>query len=108
MSLDPEMIYNSVLAAGEDWADKKSAYEALDDNTASVLADLMSNYMDGSVSHAEAKVRAQANKAFKDHMASVKSARKEFLTAQVKYDSLKMLAELRRSQESTRRQEMRL
>jgi hypothetical protein len=38
----------------------------------------------------------------------VAKARHAFLRAQVKYDSIKMLAELRRTQESTRRAEMRL
>jgi hypothetical protein len=35
-------------------------------------------------------------------------ARKAWLLSQVRYDSIKMLAELRRTQESTRRAEMRL
>lgn len=106
--MDVDKIYNEVLGAGEDWADKKSAYEALDDSTKSVLADITSNFMDGKVSRTEAEMRAMASGDYKVHLASVKAARRAWLMAQVKYDSLKMLAELRRSQESTRRAEMNL
>lgn len=106
--LDCDAIYREVLAAGEDWADKKAAYEALDDNTKSILADITSNFMDGKVSRTEAEMRALASGDYKQHLASVKAARKAWLMAQVKYDSLKMLADLRRSEESSRRAEMKL
>lgn len=113
MSLDADAIYHEITQAGESWSDLKSAYEALDDNTKSVLAELTGNFLDGvlgkgGISKTEAEMRALASGQFKVHLASVSAARKAFLRAQVKYDSLKMLAELRRSQESTRRQEMRL
>ena len=113
MSFDAEHIYNEVLAAGNDWADKKSAFEALDDNTKSVLADITGRYMDGTgrnvgdrISRTEAERYALASKDYKEHLADVSKARKEWLIAQVRYDCLKMLSELRRSQESSRRAEM--
>lgn len=108
MTFDPDTIYRELTEAGDEWADKKSAYEALDDNTKSILSDIASNYMDGKVSRAEAEMRALASGDYKHHLATVSAARKAFLKAQVKYDCLKTLAELKRSQESTRRQEMRL
>ena len=109
MEFDVDKIFAEVLEAGNGWADKKSAYEALDDNTKSVLADITTDFMDGAkTSRSEAEMRAQASTVYKDHLASKQKARREWLVAQVRYDSLKMLAELRRSQESTRRQEMRL
>lgn len=106
MNLDPDKIYHEVSTAGEEWADRKSAYEALDDNTKSVLAELMSNFMDGKTSKAEAEMRALASGDYKNHLASLQAARKAWLRSQVRYDSLKMLSELRRSQESSRRAEM--
>lgn len=106
--LDADQIYTEVLKAGEEWADRKAAYEALDDVTKSVLADITSNFLDGKTSKAEAEMRALASKEYKAHLASVKAARKAYLTAQVRYHSIQMLAELRRSQESTRRAEANL
>ena len=106
--LNADQIYQEVLKAGESWADLKSAYEALDDHTKSVLADITSNFMDGKMSRAEAEMRALASGDYKTHLASLKAARRAWLVSQVKYDSVKMLADLRRSEESTRRQEMKL
>lgn len=105
---NPDEIFREVTKAGEEWADKKAAYEALSDNTKSVLAQVCSDFMDGKISKTEAEMRALASKGYRDHLADVKAARREWLMAQVKYDSLKMLVELRRSQESTRREEMRM
>lgn len=106
--LNPDEIYETISKAGEEWADKKSAYEALDDNTKSVLAEITGRYMDTGQSKSAAEVSALASRDYREHLASLSKARGEFLRAQVRYDSLKMLAELRRSQESTRRAEMRL
>ena len=106
--LDPEKIFHEVSTAGEAWANLKAAYELLDDVTKSVLADITANFMDGKMSRAEAEMRALASGDYKTHLASVSAARKEWLRAQVKYDSLKLLADLRRSQESSRRAEMQL
>ena len=106
MNLDPDKIYHEVSTAGEEWADKKSAYEALSDNTKSILAEIMSDFMTGKTSKAEAEMRALASPDYKNHLASLQKARREWLRSQVKYDSLKMLSELRRSQESSRRAEM--
>src|SRR5574338_1550547 len=99
---NPDAIYREVTTAGEDWADKKAAYEALDDATKSVLADIQSGYMDGKTSKAEAEMRALSSRAYRDHLADVSKARKARLLAQVRYESIKMLAEFRRSQESTK------
>lgn len=107
-AFDPDKIFHEVSSVGEDWADKKSAYEALDDNTKSVLAAITGLYMDGKESKASSEVRALASRDYRDHLAAVAKARAEFLRAQVKYDTLKMLVELRRSQESSRRAEMSL
>jgi hypothetical protein len=106
--LDPGVIYREVLAAGETWADQKSAYEALDDNSKSVLAEIIGRYMDAGSTKTAAESQALASKDYREHLVSVSKARREYLLSQVRYDSLKMLAELRRTQESTRRAEMRL
>ena len=108
MSLDPEKIYHEVISVGESWADKKAAFEALDDVTKSVLADITGRFMDGKITRTEAERYALSSQDYREHLASVSKARQEWLRAQVKYDSLRMLAELRRSEESTKRAEMNL
>ena len=104
----PAEIYQQVLEAGDDWADRKAAYEAFDDNTKSVLAEIATSYRPTVKSNTEAETLALSSNDYKQHLRHLQDARRAFLKAQVRYDSLKMLAELRRTQESTRRAEMRL
>ena len=107
--LNSDEIYKTVLTAGEEWADKKAAYETLDDCSKSVLADLTTDYLPPAcASKSEAETRALASKQYKEHLASKSAARRAWLVAEVRYKGLVMLAELRRSEESTRRQEMKL
>lgn len=108
MSLDVNEIYQAVSKAGEDWADKKAAYEALSDMTSTVRADATTDFYVTCKSKDEAKERALASKPYREHLASVAAARRAWLTAEVKYKSVQLLAELRRSEESTRREEMRM
>jgi len=104
--LDPDRIYHELGVSGEDWADKKAAYQALDDLTKTVYADIMTDFIPACPTKAEAEVRALADGKYKAHLASKSAARRAWLLAEVKYHNLQTLAELRRSQESTRRAEM--
>ena len=107
--LDADRIYHEITQAGEDWADKKAAYEAFDDCTKTILAEITSDFLPPVCpTKTEAELRALASKGFKEHLGAKAAARKSWLLAQVKYNGLIMLAELRRTQESTRRQEMKL
>lgn len=98
----PEAIYRQLLEAGEDWTDKEAAADLLEETKKTVLAELMNSF-DGSTAERERKALADA--AFKLHIVKKNAARKEANRARVKYDSCKVLAEMRRTQESTRRVE---
>lgn len=96
----PEAIYRQLLSAGEEWVDKDAAAELLEETKKTVLAELMAQ---AQGSTAERERLALANPAFKLHVTNMVAARKEANRARVRYDSAKVLAELRRTQESTRR-----
>lgn len=104
--LDADKIFGLIQSAGETWADCKAAYHALDDLTKTVLADIKTNYLPTCKSRAEAEDMAYGSRTFKEHLASVAAARKAWILSEVKYKNLQLLAELRRSEESTRRAEM--
>lgn len=106
MSLDADQIYAKIQTAGEAWADCKAAFCALDDLTSTVKADLTTDFYTTCSSKAEASERALSASRYKEHIASVAGARRAWLLAEVKYKNLQLLAELRRSEESTRRAEM--
>lgn len=105
--LNAEEIYAKVIEAGEDYADKKAAYEMLDDLTKTVYADIVTDYLPPTcVTKSEAETRAYVDQKYKAHLASLSRARREWLLSEVRYKALLMLSELRRTNESTRRAEM--
>jgi len=104
--IDSDRMYAKLLSAGNDYADKKAAYNALDAVTKSVLADKTQDYLPASSSRAEAEMRALSSREYRDHLANVADAHKAYLRAEVLYRGLQTLIELRRSEESTRRAEI--
>ena len=108
MTLDVEGIYRQLEKAGNDWADKKAAFDALERISKSVLSDVLVSFMDSGLSRAEAEARSLSSGVYKEHLASVSRAHKAYLQAQVLWNNLQTLAELRRSEESTRRAEINL
>lgn len=101
---DPDKAFDALLKAGEDWADKQAAAELLEETKKSVLAKLMSESSGGSMAARE--MLALADDSYTDFLTGMVNARKAANKARVRYDSARVLAELRRSQESTRRAEM--
>lgn len=104
MSFDPEKVYDAIVKAGEDWADKEAAAALLEETRKSVLARLMNEAAASSIAGKE--MQALGDDAYSDFVEGMVAARKAANKARVRYDSAKVLAEMRRSQESTRRAEM--
>lgn len=104
--MDAEAIYNALVKAGEEWADLNAAAGLLEETKKTVLAKLM---RDSEATSAAAKeMYALADDAYKAHVGTMVTARKQADRARVRYDCAKVLSELRRSEESTRRAEMTL
>jgi hypothetical protein len=103
---DPDRIRERLAQVGEEWADADAAANLLEETKNSVLSELMNTA--NASSEAERKRIAQADPAFKLHLANMVTARKEANRARVRYETGKMWADLRRSQESTKREEMRI
>lgn len=102
---DPEAIYKRLVDAGEEWTDKEAAAEILEENKKTILAEIMQGF---TGSTAERERCALADSAYKLHLKNMVSARREANRARVRYDSCKVLAEMRRTEASTRRAEMML
>ena len=105
--LNADKIYAELISAGNDWSDKDAAANLLEEGKRSLLSQLMSSWI-GANSVAEAEKRAYATKEYQDYLAGMVEARRVANRARVRYQAIQTLAELRRSQESTRRTEMRL
>lgn len=100
---NPNEIYQALVTAGTDWADKKAAYELLNDMTKTVLAKCKNE--SSGTSDAERTTDAYANLKYIQHINETSVARREYLLAQVKYQSMQALADARRTEASTRRAE---
>lgn len=105
MPIDAEHIHAALVKTGEEWADLDAAATLLEETKKSVMAKLI-NEAEGSVNAREYK--ALADPEYRRHVEGMVTARKSANKARVRYDSAKTLAELRRSEESTRRAEMSL
>lgn len=103
MSFDPDKAFDALIRAGEDWADKEAAADLLEETKKSVLADLQLK-SEGTTGSAR-EMYALADPKYRDFVEGMVNARKAANKARVRYDSAKVLAELRRSQEATRRAE---
>lgn len=104
--MDPDKIYDSLVKAGEDWADAEAAADMLEETRKSVLAKLMVE--SDATSAAGKEMYALADPKYREFVQGMVTARKAANKARVRYDSARVLSELRRSQESTRRAEMTL
>lgn len=104
MALDTEQIYNQLIQAGDAWADAEAAASVLEETKKSVLAKLMNEAAHSSIAGKE--MQALADGEYKTFVENMVRARKAATKAKVRYDSAKVLAELRRSEESTRRAEI--
>lgn len=106
MSFDADKTYDALIRAGEAWADADAAASLLEETKKSLLAQLMQEA--DSTSNAGKEMLALAHPDYRKHVDGMVSARKAANKARVRYDSAKVLAEMRRSEESTRRAEMTL
>lgn len=104
MSYDPLKIYNKLVEIGSEWADKKAAFQILDDMTKTILAERISEMEGGSM--AERTEKAKADKMYTAHLRGLGEARREYLMAEVKWKSAQMYADAKRTEQSTKRAEL--
>lgn len=104
--MDANELFHKLTVAGNDWADKQAAYNILEDTKNAVLAQLMLKSQATSVAAKE--IEAKASKEFTEHVKNTQEAMKAALKAKVQYESIKTWIDLKRSEEATRRAEMKL
>jgi len=106
--INPESVYRQHLETGQDWAEKQAAYQLLDDVTKSIKsAEMMAAKQAESCAMNEAEAIALSSSAYRDHLQSVAEARTAALKAKVRFDSIKVLWEARRTLEASERAAMR-
>lgn len=104
MKLDSDRAYDALIKSGEDWADKDAAAALLEETKKTLLAKLKNEVE--AKSDASKETSALCHPDYAEHLRLMVEARRVANKARVKYDAAKTLAEMRRSEESTRRAEM--
>lgn len=101
---DTDRAYAELMDAGNAWADALAAADLLDECRLSVLSEC--KLLSDEKSDAARETEARASTRFKGFLSEMIEARRIANRAKVKYDTLKTLAEMRRTEESTRRAEL--
>ena len=104
MVLDGSKAYAELLDAGNDWCDKDAAADLLEEQKHSVLSEI--KLSSDERSDAARETWARANFRYRQFLEAMIEARRLANRARVRYDAVKTLAELRRTEESTRRAEL--
>lgn len=104
MQLDGSRAYAELLESGNDWCDKNAAADLLEQQKHSVLSEIKLSCAENS--DAARETWARASNRYRQFLEAMVEARRLSNRARVKYDAVKTLAELRRTEESSRRTEM--
>lgn len=99
----PEAIYKQLLSSSQEWAKADEEARKLKEMDKIVLAEI-TNQTEGD-SYADRKSRALASAEYKLHKEKMIAAKTAANVAMAKYKAMQSLAEMRRTQESTRRAE---
>lgn len=104
--MNADLLFHKLEQAGSEWADCQAAYNVLEDTKSAVLARLMMKSTAASVAAKE--VEAKASSEYQGHVETTQEAMKKALKAKVRYEAMRTWIELKRSEEATRRAEMKL
>jgi hypothetical protein len=102
--IDPNVVYQKLFDAGNEWADAEAAAALLEESKKSVLADIMNKVVEKSVAAKEQY--ALQTQGYQDHLRAMVEARRVANQARVKYNAMKVWADMWRTQEATKRVEM--
>ena len=98
---NPGGIFASLENAAEEMAGALYIFRRLDKLEKPLLADLMLKADGKSIAERDAKARASEE--YKQHVEGLCVAERDYIRARAKYNDLGVLAELRRTEESSRR-----
>jgi exonuclease V gamma subunit len=106
--LNPDEIYQKLITAGSEWAEAEAGASLLEEGKKSVLSQLAQKHIasQSAKSMAQAESLALADSNYLSYLSDMVKARKEANQAKIKYFSIQAWCELKRTQESTRRAEM--
>lgn len=106
--IDLEELHDRLVKLGEEWAELKHAGDLLAETKKSVLAQLTLDCMMEAKNKTEAELMALASQTYRDHVRLAADMAGKANLAKVKYDAARTWCDMLRTQEATRRAEMKL
>jgi hypothetical protein len=104
---NPDAIAEELSKRGHAWADTDAALKALDEATKSVLSECMVALGEtGSIARAE--MLARTDPVYKQHLEDLADARQAANRARVNYDTFQAWIDLKRSEQATQREQMKM
>jgi len=103
--IDPDKIYQHIMSAAKEWTEADAEARRLKALDKIVLAEI-TNQQDQSLSYAVRVSMALASPEYRLHITNMVNAKTLANSTFARYKAAQSLAELRRSQESSRRAEM--
>ena len=102
-TFDPDAIFRTLENAAEAWLSAKETADNLTELKKTMLARYTLDAMKSSKSRIEAEMVALADPAYEEYLRGMNAAERVANRAKAKFDNMKILSELRRSEESSRR-----
>lgn len=100
---DPNVIYQKLVKSGEDWAEKEALAQQMEEMKKAILSNL--KLQSTASSEAAKETWAYAQPEYETHIRGMTEARKMANLARVRYHGMKVLSELRRTEQSNLRTE---
>ena len=100
-SMNADKLYHKLTQAGEEWADRQAAFNILEDTKSAVLARLMMRSTAQSVAARE--IEAKASPEYLSHVETTQEAMKAALKAKVRYNSIQVWIDLKRTESANER-----
>lgn len=101
--MNPNDLYQKLITAGNDYADKEHAASLLEGALKSIKAKIAIQYKDSGCGVAEADMRAEDDWEYKQAFQAKTDARREAMKAKVHYDSVRVWIDIWRTVEASER-----
>lgn len=101
--MNPNDLYQKLITAGNDYADKEHAASLLEGALKSIKAKIAIQYKDSGCGVAEADMRAEDDWEYKQAFQAKADARREAMKAKVHYDSVRVWVDIWRTVQASER-----
>lgn len=98
---NPASIYKELVSSGDAWSESNAAADLLEETRKTLIAELQTECPEKTISAKE--MYALGHKTYREHIQAMVAARKVANRDRVKWESVKIYAELLRTQAATER-----